>query len=178
MARKKNPHKKLAHPKKTNNMTGNRTPGRHRILALPRLRLYPLTRSSEVLTSGNPTLLKVKTEKKNLIEIDLTHSQLKKILLYVCFPNLLQVRTSQTTWFAGTVAGPESEVLVPMQKKGKTLSILQVPAMVAVSTFWFRCHCLLDPTGTSVAGNDAAPEMPKTASETAPKPRVVVLREG
>ena len=92
MARKKNPLKKLAHPKKTNNMTGNRTPGRHGILALPRLRLYPLTRSSEVLTSGIPTLLKVKTEKKKLIEIDLTHSQLKKTLLYVRFPNLLQVR--------------------------------------------------------------------------------------
>ena len=82
---KKSP-KKRAPTKKTDNSTGNRTPGLQWIIGFPSSFTYTLNRSSEVQTSGNPYLVKFTTEKKNLIEIDLTLSLLEKTLLYVRFP--------------------------------------------------------------------------------------------
>ena len=77
--------------------TGNRTPGLQWIFGFPSSFTYTLNPSSEVQTSGNPYLVKFTTEKKNLIEIDLTHGRLEKTLLYTfAFPHLPQ--KSQLSW--------------------------------------------------------------------------------
>ena len=86
--RKKN-HKKKGKLKKTNNTTGNRTSGLHWNFGYPSSPIIYIRSQPEFRSSNkrHPTLVKLTTEKKTWLNIDLTLSHLKKTLLYVRLPN-------------------------------------------------------------------------------------------
>ena len=92
---KKSP-KKRAPTKKTDNSTGNRTPGLQWIIGFPSSITYTLNRSSEVQTNGNPYLVKFTTEKKTWLKSTLPLAYWKRPCCTFASPNL--PRKSQLSW--------------------------------------------------------------------------------